>query len=151
VVGELVPSNDPVNDEAAQPPAADLVQWIDAIALAMAAGVRVGERGMLRGAAGATGRADASLAPGHDPEVMDADEVAAFLGVDRNTVYDYAGRGGTCAGRARPRVILAASAAAASRPPPAFRHRGLCCGLPRIREAGRARARVTWAASAAAT
>ena len=24
---------------------------------------------------------------------MSADEVAAFLGVDRNTVYDYAGRG----------------------------------------------------------
>jgi len=24
---------------------------------------------------------------------MTADEVAAFLGVDRNTVYDYAGRG----------------------------------------------------------
>lgn len=26
-------------------------------------------------------------------EVMTADEVAAFLGVDRNTVYDFAGRG----------------------------------------------------------
>lgn len=26
-------------------------------------------------------------------EVMTADEVAAFLGVDRNTVYEYAGRG----------------------------------------------------------
>lgn len=29
----------------------------------------------------------------NDKEVMTADEVAAFLGVDRNTVYDYAGRG----------------------------------------------------------
>lgn len=28
-----------------------------------------------------------------DKEVMTADEVAEFLGVDRNTVYDYAGRG----------------------------------------------------------
>jgi excisionase family DNA binding protein len=28
-----------------------------------------------------------------EPEVMTADQVAAFLGVDRNTVYDYAGRG----------------------------------------------------------
>jgi excisionase family DNA binding protein len=28
-----------------------------------------------------------------DPDIMTADEVAAFLGVDRNTVYDYAGRG----------------------------------------------------------
>ncbi len=33
--------------------------------------------------------------PAGDPDrdVMTADEVAAFLGVDRNTVYDYAGRG----------------------------------------------------------
>lgn len=30
---------------------------------------------------------------GREKEVMTADEVAAFLGVDRNTVYDYAGRG----------------------------------------------------------
>lgn len=28
-----------------------------------------------------------------DRDVMTADEVAAFLGVDRNTVYEYAGRG----------------------------------------------------------
>ena len=34
------------------------------------------------------------LPPGEpDRDVMTADEVAAFLGVDRNTVYDYAGRG----------------------------------------------------------
>jgi excisionase family DNA binding protein len=34
------------------------------------------------------------LEPGApDRDVMTADEVAAFLGVDRNTVYDYAGRG----------------------------------------------------------
>lgn len=26
-------------------------------------------------------------------EIMNADEVAAFLGLDRNTIYDYAGRG----------------------------------------------------------
>lgn len=29
----------------------------------------------------------------HEPEVMDAEQVAAFLGVDRKTVYEYAGRG----------------------------------------------------------
>jgi excisionase family DNA binding protein len=34
-----------------------------------------------------------SLASTSDRDVMTADEVAAFLGVDRNTVYDYAGRG----------------------------------------------------------
>jgi excisionase family DNA binding protein len=33
------------------------------------------------------------LPPATDRDVMTADEVAAFLGVDRNTVYDYAGRG----------------------------------------------------------
>jgi excisionase family DNA binding protein len=33
------------------------------------------------------------LPPPDANEVMTADEVAAFLGVDRNTVYDYAGRG----------------------------------------------------------
>ena len=33
-------------------------------------------------------------APGDESrDVMTADEVAVFLGVDRNTVYDYAGRG----------------------------------------------------------
>jgi excisionase family DNA binding protein len=31
--------------------------------------------------------------PKPESDVMTADEVAAFLGVDRNTVYDYAGRG----------------------------------------------------------
>lgn len=107
VVGELVPTGDPANDEAAQPTEVDLVQWIDALALA--AGVRVGERGMLR-APGATDRADAALAPGHDPEVMDADEVAAFLGVDRKTVYDYAGRGEIPHRRLGKRLLFSRSA-----------------------------------------
>ncbi len=109
MVGELVPPDDPSNDEAAQPPTADLVQWIDAIALAMAAGVRVGQRGMLHAPAGVTDRADA-LTPGHDPEVMDADEVAAFLGVDRNTVYDYAGRGEIPHRRLGKRLLFSRSA-----------------------------------------
>jgi excisionase family DNA binding protein len=109
VVGELVPTGDPANDEEAQPPAADLVQWIDALALAMAAGVRVGERGMLRGP-GTADRTDAALAPGHDPEVMDADELAAFLGVDRKTVYDYAGRGEIPHRRLGKRLLFSRSA-----------------------------------------
>jgi excisionase family DNA binding protein len=110
VVGELVPAGDPANDEAAQPAAADLVQWIDAIALAMAAGVRVGQRGMLGAAAAAPDRADAALAPGHDPEVMDADELAAFLGVDRKTVSDYAGRGEIPHRRLGKRLLFSRSA-----------------------------------------
>ena len=38
-------------------------------------------------------RARSSSARQRDPDVMDADDVAAFLGVDRKTVYDHAGRG----------------------------------------------------------
>jgi excisionase family DNA binding protein len=52
---------------------------VDALALAIAAAVRVGERGLHRAV--------------NDDEVMDAEDVAAFLGVDRKTVYDYAARG----------------------------------------------------------
>jgi excisionase family DNA binding protein len=110
IAGELEPSGDPVHDEAAQPPAADLVQWIDAIALAMAAGIRVGQRGMLGVAAGATDHAETALTPGRDPEVMDADEVAVFLGVDRNTVYDYAGRGEIPHRRLGKRLLFSRSA-----------------------------------------
>ena len=112
-VDELLPAGDPVNDEAAQPPAADLIQWIDAIALALAAGVRAGESRLLHGTGGAAGdrdRADAGLRPGHDAEVMDADEVAAFLGVDRNTVYDYAGRGEIPHRRLGKRLLFSRSA-----------------------------------------
>jgi excisionase family DNA binding protein len=76
----------------------------------MAAGIRVGERGMLRGAAGAAERTDTTLTPGHDPEVMDADEVAVFLGVDRNTVYDYAGRGEIPHRRLGKRLLFSRSA-----------------------------------------
>jgi excisionase family DNA binding protein len=107
--GELGLTGDPVNDETAQPAAADLVQWIDAIALAMAAGVRVGERGMLR-ASDASDRAAVALAPEHDPEVMDADELATFLGVDRKTVYDYAGRGEIPHRRLGKRLLFSRSA-----------------------------------------
>ena len=110
IADELGATGDPVHDEADQPPAADLVQWIDAIALAMAAGIRVGQRGMLGGAAGAADRAETVLTPGRDPEVMDADEVAAFLGVDRNTVYDYAGRGEIPHRRLGKRLLFSRSA-----------------------------------------
>jgi excisionase family DNA binding protein len=108
-VDEVLPAGDPVNDEAAQPPADDLVQWIDALALALAAGVRVGETRMLQGA-GSRDRLDAGLRPGHDAEVMDADELATFLGVDRNTVYDYAGRGEIPHRRLGKRLLFSRSA-----------------------------------------
>jgi len=108
--GEILAAGDPVNDEAAQPPATDLVQWIDAIALALAAGVRAGETRMLQGTGGNRDRLDAGLRPGHDAEVMDADELATFLGVDRNTVYDYAGRGEIPHRRLGKRLLFSRSA-----------------------------------------
>jgi excisionase family DNA binding protein len=39
------------------------------------------------------GQRDDAGPPGPSSAVMTADEVAAFLGVDRKTVYDYANRG----------------------------------------------------------
>jgi excisionase family DNA binding protein len=39
------------------------------------------------------GNATSSSSDDHHAEVMNADEVAAFLRVDRKTVYDYAARG----------------------------------------------------------
>lgn len=41
----------------------------------------------------AVGAAEAVNDGDPDAEVMSAQDVAAFLGIDRNTVYDYAGRG----------------------------------------------------------
>jgi excisionase family DNA binding protein len=37
--------------------------------------------------------APAPATPEPEKDILTADEVAAFLGVDRNTVYEYAGRG----------------------------------------------------------
>jgi excisionase family DNA binding protein len=45
--------------------------------------------------------------------VLTADEAAAFLGVDRNTVYDYAGRGVIPHQRLRKRLIFRRGALAA--------------------------------------
>jgi excisionase family DNA binding protein len=45
------------------------------------------------GGGGKPSAAPPLAATGSERDVMTADEVAAFLGVDRNTVYDYAGRG----------------------------------------------------------
>ena len=89
--GSYAPGAAPANDEVpaelaaiGETEALALTTWIDALALTLAAGLRVGASGLDRQAAApATG----------EPAVMDADQVAAFLGVDRKTVYDYAGRG----------------------------------------------------------
>lgn len=46
-----------------------------------------------RGGALTTRAAENASDSDSEAEVMSAEDVAAFLGVDRNTVYDYAGRG----------------------------------------------------------
>lgn len=72
----------------------EVTEWVDMLAMALAAGVRVGERGLHREPANDAGPAPPSrLRATHEPEVMDAEEVAAFLRVDRKTVYDYANSG----------------------------------------------------------
>ena len=77
-VEAIDPGGEPANDEASIDNG-DLVPWIDALALTLAAGLRVGAAGL--------------GTPTGEPEVMDADDLAVFLGVDRKTVYDYANRG----------------------------------------------------------
>ena len=61
-------------------------ELMDRIAAEVFRGVVTAIQGVLRGEA---------PQPPSTPEsdVMNADEVAAFLGVDRTTVYDFAGRG----------------------------------------------------------
>jgi excisionase family DNA binding protein len=66
------------------------------IAIGSLRGVVAHVKAKLEAAAGVSSAVAAPQAPApdaSDKEVMTADEVAAFLGVDRNTVYDYAGRG----------------------------------------------------------
>lgn len=107
-IGSIDPGGGAANDEIAaessvtsEPAATDLANWIDALALALAARLRVSASGFDR-------RTDA--APASDPEVMDADQLAAFLGVDRKTVYDYAGRGQIPHRRLGKRLLFSRSA-----------------------------------------
>jgi excisionase family DNA binding protein len=62
-------------------------ELMDRIAAEVFRGVVTAIQGVLRG------ETSAPAAPSADSDVMNADEVAAFLGVDRTTVYDVAGRG----------------------------------------------------------
>ena len=62
-------------------------EFMDRIAADVFRGVVAAVQGALRGEATPT------PAPETTSDVMNADEVAAFLGVDRTTVYDFAGRG----------------------------------------------------------
>jgi excisionase family DNA binding protein len=91
------------NDNGASKPADERVLVIDGqasrelmreIALGSLRGAVAFLKAKLEGAAGVSPTIAPPLATtDSDKEVMTADEVAAFLGVDRNTVYDYAGRG----------------------------------------------------------
>ncbi len=94
------------NEEVEQPEAANENVIVDdghasselmrQIAIGSLRGVVAHVKAKLEAAAGVSTAVAAPQAPAPDEnekEVMTADEVAAFLGVDRNTVYDYAGRG----------------------------------------------------------
>ena len=61
-------------------------EFMDRIAAEVFRGVVAAVQGALRGEATPTPSPETS-------DVMTADDVAAFLGVDRTTVYDFAGRG----------------------------------------------------------
>ena len=71
------------NDNLVLPQSRELM---DRIAAEVFRGVVTAIQGVLRGEAPQPPSAPES-------DVMNADEVAAFLGVDRTTVYDFAGRG----------------------------------------------------------
>lgn len=93
-IGELVEPLDVAEFKRLDEIPEEVTEWVDMLAMALAAGVRVGARGLHREPANDGGPAPPSpsvRAP--EPEVMDAEEVAAFLRVDRKTVYDYAGCG----------------------------------------------------------
>ncbi len=66
-------------------------EFMDRIAVEVFRGVVAAVQGVLRGETSAA--PPASLPADSPSDVMTADDVAAFLGVDRNTVYDFAGRG----------------------------------------------------------
>ena len=90
---QLEDGDPPDADETtASVPPVELLEWVDSFALAIAAGVRVGERGLHRTSAANSNDGGIAVVP-REREVMDADQAAEFLGVDRKTVYDYAGRG----------------------------------------------------------
>ncbi|MBL8624646.1 MAG: helix-turn-helix domain-containing protein [Myxococcales bacterium] len=86
-----------------------------AIVRAVAAGVCVGatmllaELGNDRARALLARPAPGDAAPAPPAEVMTADQAAAFLGVDRNTVYDAAGRGDIPHRRIGKRILFSRS------------------------------------------
>ena len=62
-------------------------ELMDRIAAEVFRGVVTAIQGVLHG------ETPVAATPSAESDVMNADEVAAFLGVDRTTVYDFAGRG----------------------------------------------------------
>lgn len=62
-------------------------ELMDRIAAEVFRGVVTAIQGVLRG------ETPVATTPSAESDVMNADDVAAFLGVDRTTVYDFAGRG----------------------------------------------------------
>lgn len=98
-------ANDEVGSEArsqSDPAGVELTTWIDALALTLAAGLRVGATGLDRVAVrpplshvddlGDVSGAEVGSGLG-DADVLDVDEVASLLKIGRNAVYESVGRG----------------------------------------------------------
>jgi excisionase family DNA binding protein len=71
--------------------ATDLTAWIDALALTLAAGIRVGERGLSPHPTGLAANDESIDGDGVD-DVLTVEDVAALLKVGRNAIYEAVGR-----------------------------------------------------------
>lgn len=71
----------------------ELIPWLDTFALAIAAGVRVGERGLLRATPANGNDRTAPPIPDEGDDVLTTEEVAELLKLGRNLVYEAVGRG----------------------------------------------------------
>jgi len=88
-------------ENADDPTTVEMTTWIDAVALALAAGLRVGATGLDRVATGKLSPAlstvvgvgtNHAIAPGATDAVLSVDDVAALLKVGRNAIYESVAR-----------------------------------------------------------
>ena len=90
-------------DRQGEPAAVELVGWIDALALTLAAGMRVGARGLDHDADAVVANDQASPAPpdrgaatvigGEGDDVLTVEDAAELLKLGRNQLYEAIGRG----------------------------------------------------------
>jgi excisionase family DNA binding protein len=99
---------DTAADELATITKADLIQAADTFVRVLAA--RLGASRHSPRASSGDDAAEEAMASRHESEVMDVPAVAAFLQVNRKTVYEYAGRGLIPCRRLGKRILFSRSA-----------------------------------------